>query len=87
MPELVVLPPSAERPEPDTYNSELDELPDLPKLLMPIRINLAYEAYIKLRDTNPNIKPNVRKIAWSHGAALSTLQGRISRTVSKLEAS
>jgi hypothetical protein len=85
MPELVVLPLSAECLEP--YNGELDELPDLPELPMPIRITLAYEAYIKLCDANPDIKPNVRKIAWSHGVVLSTLQGRISRTVSKLEAS
>jgi hypothetical protein len=87
MPELVVLPPSADQPDPDTYDGELDEIPDLPELPMPIRINLAYEAYIKLRDANPDIKPNVRKIARSHGVVLSTLQGRIGRTVSKLEAS
>jgi hypothetical protein len=48
---------------------------------MPVRINLAYKAW--LRDGN---KTFVRKIAQAHGIVLSTLRARINGGLSRLEA-
>jgi hypothetical protein len=58
-----------------------DEPDDLPELPMPVRINLAHEAWIKHGNTT-----SVRKIARAHGVVLSTLQARINGGLSRLEA-
>ena len=59
-----------------------DELPDdLPELPLPVRTDLAYQAWIKYRGTI-----QVRKIARSHGVPNSILRDRINEAVSKKEA-
>jgi len=74
-----VVPPKVDQ----TVNPHVDDEPDeRPELPMPVRINLAYEAWLTYSNTIP-----VREIARAHGVVLSTLQGRINRGLSKLEAS
>jgi hypothetical protein len=48
---------------------------------MPVRINLAHEAWIKHGNTT-----SVRKIAQAYSIVLSTLQARINGRLSQLEA-
>jgi hypothetical protein len=70
-------------PKFEVPDAEFDESPpDLSELSMSVRIDLAYQAWIKYEGTIP-----ARKIARSHGVANFTLHDRINGVVSKYEAS